>query len=299
MKLRFADFREIRLEDRDIIREHLFRHHPMSCEQNYCNMFNWSPAYQYRWTMHDGRLLVRLDGEGSLLFPCGEYFPPETLALIADMLQENGMDGSIFDVPPAYLDAYPDYGRYFAASTTEDSWDYIYAVEKLHSLSGAKLRKKRNHIAQFERAFPRWKELPLNDATVREYESFVARYYDGVSPEQRGEDDYPALETALKFYAFTGLEGLALHNGDQVVAIALFSRQNAETYTIHFEKSDRNIPGASQMVNLRTAAFLRNRCRYLNREQDMGLPGLRHAKRSYDPEFQLRNYTLERNTAKR
>ncbi len=294
MNPNFADFREVGLDDRQIIQEYISRRNPMSCEQNYCNMYNWSPGYQYRWMVHEDRLIVRLDAEGLLLFPCGEYFPPEKLASLADVMLDHGLEGTVYDVPPEYLAAWPDYECYFAATTTEDSWDYIYSTAKLETLSGPKLRKKRNHISHFEREYPNWKVIPLTDETVIDFERFIARYYEGVPFQEMLDEDYLALEMALKFYAFTGTEGLALHNGEQVVAIAMFSRQNSETYTIHFEKSDLEVPGASQMINLQTARFLRERCRYINREQDMGIPGLRHAKRSYDPEFMLKNFTLER-----
>ncbi|MDD3117567.1 MAG: phosphatidylglycerol lysyltransferase domain-containing protein [Victivallales bacterium] len=292
MTATFADFRKVGLNDRDQIRQYLFRYQSMSCEQNYCNMFNWSPEYRYHWLIADDRLLVRLDGEQVLMFPCGKFMPPEQLRRWSDLLREQGWSGEIYDVPPEYLAYYPDYRRYFTATSDADTWDYIYVTEKLYTLAGPKLRKKRNHLAHFEREFPHWLVLPLNDDTVGEFEQFVAGYYGDIRPEHLPEDDYTALENGLEFYAYTGLEGLALHNSDRVVAIALFSRQSDDTYTVHFEKFDRTIPGASQMINHQTAAHLRSRCRYLNREQDMGLPGLRRAKHSYDPEFMLQDYRL-------
>ena len=294
MNLNIAAFREVGLDDRDPIQSRLFRVGSRSCEQNFCNMFNWGPMYQYRWQLWNDRLLVHLAAENALLFPIGEILSPLQLAALSDQLFEQGLGSTIFDVPPEYLQSWPDYERYFTAVTTEDSWDYIYAAARLDELDGPKLRKKRNHIAQFERAYPNWYLIPLTGDTVRDYERFVDSYYADLPGEQRLADDYPALKTALEFFCYTGIEGLALHTGNAIAAIALFSRQNHDTYTIHFEKTDKAISGASQMINRQTAVHLRSRCCYLNREQDLGIPGLRHAKRSYDPDLMLQNYTLER-----
>ena len=92
------------------------------------------------------------------------------------------------------------------------------------------------------------------------------------------------------------VEGLVLRAGGRVVSFAVYSPVSPDLWTVHFEKTRYEYKGASQYITHRTAAALQGRARLLNREQDLGIPGLRQAKKSYDPLFLLQNYKLVRRT---
>ncbi|MCP3898465.1 MAG: DUF2156 domain-containing protein, partial [Desulfobacteraceae bacterium] len=61
---------------------------------------------------------------------------------------------------------------------------------------------------------------------------------------------------------------------------------------VHFEKADVNFKGTAQVINQETAKYLQKKCRYLNKEQDLGIKGLRQAKMSYYPEMLFEPYGL-------
>jgi hypothetical protein len=93
-----------------------------------------------------------------------------------------------------------------------------------------------------------------------------------------------AMEKAFDHFEDLGLEGLALMADRQMVAFSIFSPLNHDTWNVQFEKSDFDYKGAAQVINHQTALYLKDRCRYINREQDLGIKGLRQAKMSYEPE---------------
>ena len=76
------------------------------------------------------------------------------------------------------------------------------------------------------------------------------------------------------------------------VAFSICSRVNSEQFTVHFEKNDPEFKGSGQIVNQETARALLPFGKYINREQDLGIEGLRHAKMSYRPLVLLRNCNL-------
>lgn len=287
-------FKKISIEDGAIISAFAHNSQRRGCELNFCNMFNWSQSYDYRWQIYKERLIVILLHGDEILFPAGEFFPPRELAEISDAIRATGHRGRIFDVPEEYIEQFPEISEYFGVIHSRASWDYIYLTENLHLLSGRKLRKKRNHISQFERQYSNWHVLPVTSGNVRDCESFLESFYKGVELSEMLEEDYLAISTALKFMSGTGIEGLALYVNNTVAAMALFSRQTEDTWTIHFEKADKDVIGASQVINRETAAYLKGRCKYINREQDLGIDGLRHAKESYEPAFMLKRFILER-----
>jgi len=87
-------------------------------------------------------------------------------------------------------------------------------------------------------------------------------------------------------------EGGILQINGRLIAFSIFSRLNRETADVHFEKSDTTVKGAAQVINQETARSLAGRFSWINREQDLGIDGLRQAKRSYMPDQILMPYTL-------
>ena len=95
-----------------------------------------------------------------------------------------------------------------------------------------------------------------------------------------------ALNRAFSHWRELELEGLVLYVGGQTVAMTMGSRLDAETFDIHFEKADTDYPGAYALINRSFARHIREHhpeVKFLNREDDMGIEGLRKAKLSYHP----------------
>ena len=93
-------------------------------------------------------------------------------------------------------------------------------------------------------------------------------------------------------YRELGLHGLSLLSGGNIEAFAIFSPINSDSWTVHFEKARSDCKGAAQVINQRTAQYLLGKCEYINREQDLGIPGLRQAKQSYLPDRMLKDFLL-------
>ena len=294
INLNYQDFQPVELADRQLLEGYLAQADRMSCEANFCNMFNWGPVYNYRWTINDDLLIVSLDGS-ELLFPMGRNIAPAELAMISDIFRSTGHDGGFIDVPEQYALLHRDeLTPYFDVDTCDDDYDYIYTVDQLVELSGSKLRKKRNLISQFEREYSNWSLQELTQKTAVECISFVEYLYRDTGMDDMQKDDFAALKRAVQYFGPNGIRGLALYVDKRMAAFAMFSHQNHDTYTVHFEKNDREIKGAAQVINHETAKMLRDTCHYINREQDLGVEGLRHAKQSYDPVFMLKNFNLIR-----
>jgi len=292
--LQYQDFRPVERTDQTVIAGFLARAGRLSCEMNFCNIFHWGPVYDYRWAVNDDLLLISLD-RSTLLFPCGRDIRPDELAAVSDLFRAAGHDGNYSDVPDDYVQAHrEELEKYFELDTCEDDYDYIYAVDKLVKLSGAKLRKKRNLISQFEREYTTWHVAELTPETAVPCIPFIEYLYRDTGMDDMQQDDFAAIKRAVQYFGQTGIRGLGLYVNNRLAAFSMFSRQNPEAYTVHFEKNDRDIKGSAQVINQQTAKLLQNSCRYLNREQDLGVDGLRHAKQSYDPEFMLKNHHLIR-----
>ena len=102
-----------------------------------------------------------------------------------------------------------------------------------------------------------------------------------------------AIERALRDREVLGLEGLTVTDGDRILAMTIGSRLSHDTFDIHFEKARADVQGAYAAVNCEFARYLREKypeVKFLDREEDMGLEGLRRAKRSYYPHHMVEKY---------
>lgn len=289
-------FKPIELADRRIFEDKFKVLDRRSCECNFNNLFFWSTVYDERYTEIEDRLLVCAVSINEFMFPVGEFFPPERLAkIIGDICSDPEHCGWIYDVPEKYIMIYDaELRKYFEVETSEDYYDYIYSAEALAELHGERLNKKRNLISQFETEYPDAFSEPLTEANADSVLEFALRINKLISNgSDTLDDEKEALVKTLEHFSGLNAEGLVLKDGNDIIAFAIFSRTNSDTYDIHFEKADREYKGASQVINQQTAELIHQRgIKYINREQDLGLPGLRQAKHSYEPEFLLKRYRL-------
>ena len=282
-----------KLEDQSLIRSYIDLFPPESCEFNFSNLFCWQEIYDYSWFLFKGRLVI-YDGVNKCGFmPLGEAFGPDDLKDLSHRLICMGFEPDISICPREYVDAYPDIERFYTIREERDHAEYIYRVDSLTELTGTKLHKKRNLISQFKRRNPDYSIRPLkaDDFPIaRDFARHIIETRE--KPSQDLEDEFKAIERAFDNFDSLGFEGIAIWVNDRLVAFCVFSRLTHDTYNIQFEKSDLAFNGAAQVINQETAKFLLNKCVYVNREQDLGIKGLRQAKLSYEPERLIVPHTL-------
>ncbi|MCP3967124.1 MAG: DUF2156 domain-containing protein [Lentisphaerae bacterium] len=292
--LNIDDLKPISVEDRDIFLKYLSIQGRMSCECNFASLLSWGSKYDFRWTKYKNYLIVYCGLEKELLMPPGDFMSAEEMKALAEKFRANNMGpGTIYDVPDLYLAKNPNIKDFFEVSCSDDQNDYIYSTSKLCRLDGKRLRKKRNLIKQFQHEYPDFRCVPLDDHNKDKVLAMALAINSKLPQGRFIDEENHALKTAFAHLTEIRLQGVVLYaEGDEIAGMSVFSRLNPETYDIHFEKTNHNYKGASQMLVRQVACALHNRSKYLNREQDMGVPGLRKAKKSLDPVYIYKRYNL-------
>ena len=281
------------LETRSLILDFLGHYPSCSCEYSFVNLFCWQNLYRYSWFFYKDSLVIHDDRSQALFMPIGEDLEPEELFALSKKAVAAGLSGSIGLVPESYVAIRQDLDRYFSITSDRDAADYVYLTEELAELKGNKLHKKRNLISQFKRAYPDYSIVPINEENCKDVMQFERRLLAGRPSVPRSlVEESDAMTMAFSHWNDLGLSGLMLLVKDEIAAFAVFSPLSPDTWDIHFEKSDVSFKGAAQMINYETAKFLEGTARYINREQDLGIPGLRQAKQSYVPHVLIEPYFL-------
>ncbi len=188
----------------------------------------------------------------------------------------------------------------FELSQRRDFFDYLYLREDLQLLKGKKYQPKRNHINKFSSLYDWHFELltPQNASKCLEFEDLWIE--DALSRAPEYKEDYLS-ERKVITYLLENIETLGIFGGiikvgERIVAFSLGSAINRDTFDTHIEKADRNFDGAFTIINREMAVHIPENFVYINREEDLGLEGLRKAKLSYHPLRMIEKYvaTLRR-----
>ena len=203
-------------------------------------------------------------------------------------------------MPETYVTLHPELAADFEITADEGAFDYLYELRHLAEMSGPLLRKKRNLVRQFERLYPDRRIEPVTAANLDETLALAVALNRKLHHTDFLDEENISLEQARKYFEVLEMGGLLLRAAGEAVGFSLYSRMNSDTYDIHFEKADHTVKGAPQFLTAKLAEhLLADGGVCMNREQDMGEPGLRQAKRSLDPSgFVKRHFLQLRQAAK-
>lgn len=173
-----------------------------------------------------------------------------------------------------------------------NQYDYIYLRQELAEVKGKKLKAKRNHINKFLSEHPNFRYVPLTPDLFDECRALEERWLSEVSREDVSNSfttdaERRAMETVFLHWDRLNMQGGSIYVNGQMIAFTYGTAVTNDTFDVCVEKADRHIDGAFNIINQQFASHLPEQFVYLNREEDMGLEGLRKSKLSYHPHILL------------
>lgn len=267
----------------------LFSAPARGCEYSFTNLSLW--GQQNIAFLHGCvALFSHFNGKSIYPYPIGDG---DKKAVIEDILHDAKTRGipcriaGMTDADREELEAM--FPETFTFRTDRDGFDYVYAIDDLADLKGRKFQKKRNHVNKFRTLHPNYEVVPLTMCNMPQAQHMINDWY-RIRMKEDPEGNYLleniALSRACAKFDLLGLDGILLMDEGQVLAVTIGSRMGADTFDIHFEKAREDVEGAYAAVNCEFARYLRLKypdIAYLDREDDLGLEGLRKAKLSYNP----------------
>lgn len=186
----------------------------------------------------------------------------------------------------------------------EGDSDYIYTVEKMAVLPGKDFQKKRNHVSRFLRTYGEdWKfEFYDGETKLSRPEDLMKIYLQWKQEQMQNENDFLVSEEKSfglavdsDIFERLGLIAGVLYVNKEPSAFLIASFTGAECLNVHFEKCIEKVSanGGLSVLNQQFAKSIQEKfpqCKYLNREEDLNIPGLRKSKLSYKPEFLIKKY---------
>lgn len=295
LKVKLENFSPVTLADKKIIMPLLLANDVFFCDYSFANLFMWGDIFKTSWLFYEERLWIYNGYDDLMLMPVGKALTLPELVKVSDMLRRDGKSGNFVLVDQDFVKASQDLNLFFNVEIDLDNGDYIYSSQKLVDLPGNKLHKKRNLINQFLALYPDYRCQPLLPSDLGACLELSEKWCRQRTCEELDFDhETSALKKALGHLDELELQGLKILRGGELFAFSIFSRLSSNMADVHFEKFDPGIKGIGQVINWETAKSLSAKYKYINREQDLGIAGLRQAKKSYSPEYIVSAYFLER-----
>lgn len=288
-------FKELEFEDKEIFDSYLRKDPPLISELTFTNLFIWRHKHRPAWRVAEECLLILFQPEGQSpfgIFPVGEGDKKKALDLLSEELGKVTPDVRICRVDEERVRSQVDSERFTIVSDRDNS-DYVYAAEDLIRLSGNKYHRKKNHLNQFVKKNT-YEYKPLNgelvDACLEMQEAWC-RLRECVEDPGLSSEDLTIREALTRFGKLDYCGAAILMDG-QVEAFSLAEPLNQDTVVVHFEKANPEVPGLYAAINQFFCSNAWSHMKYVNREQDLGIEGLRKAKESYYPHHMINKYTL-------
>lgn len=287
-------FKSPTLSDYEKFAQFFFDEGEFSCEMNFISIYIWKAIYENKFYMDEKTLFFKSRSEdGGYVFslPYGDL--EYGMNLIFEYCKEKDISPNIWTSKGNRFDEFISKYKNYEIIPERDNFDYIYKREDLAKLEGKKYHSKRNHISAFSKKY-NWTYEPLTGENKEEFLEFSEKWYfdradvfdEGLAAEQKALKEILYSNTPINY------KGAIIKIDGRVVAVTLGSPINSKVFDIHFEKADTEFLTAYAVINREFALRELGGYEYINREDDLGIEGLRRAKLSYKPEILLEKYSM-------
>lgn len=270
-------------------------------EYNFTNFYMWRDYYKLRYSIVSDFLCIISVGEDAepfAFFPVGDYQKIEELKYAIISLQEYfkwmGWAFKLKRVSFEQLETIKKLDICYAEVEDRANFDYIYPVKSLATLSGKKLDGKRNHINKFKKLHT-FEYEDVSEANIQDCIKILEQWC-----QQRNYTEHKSLIAerkanydVLKNLSELSVKGALIKVDGVAQAFSVGEQINNDTVVIHIEKANAEIQGLYPLINQQFLSNAWSHLEFVNREQDLGLEGLRKAKMSYNPISFVKKYDIE------
>lgn len=298
------NFKPLALMDRAVMEPYIQAQNFRNSELTFADMYIWRKSWHVEWAIAQDALYIRMRMPGKcLMYPV----MPRDGKLVRSQLELAIEDMRSADLKPVMTSVSEEYIERVRAAmplgwqATElvDFADYVYRANDLITLQGRRYHGKRNHVARFMRAYEgKYIYRPLRACDMPEclrlWDKWYGERVGGMDAEQRVAAAYEREMIGEAFGAMhlLGLCGGVVELDGELIAFTLGERER-DTLLIRLEKALDQYEGIYAFINREFAERGSEGATWINREEDMGIPGLRRSKQSYYPDHMIRKYQLD------
>lgn len=289
------DFKIIEISDKPWIDKLLKLSDFRGCEYCFANNLAWRRLSDTQITRYKDFYISCSRKNGiEFTFPAGQGDYKDVFQAMEEYANEHNVPLTVNSVLPSQIEMLHEIfpNRHFTAISYEDGWDYVYNASDLIKLEGKKYHGKRNHLKKLLQLDYSYE--PLTEKDFDDCITYAAETYnkDNSYDDASKVSEQFAINTFFENFNELGLQGGIIRINGVIEAFTIGERINSDTLGVHIEKANAEITGAYPAINNFFAKSAGNEFTYINREEDLGIEGLRKAKKSYYPAFMIKKHSV-------
>lgn len=272
-----------------------------SCDYTPGNLIMWARFMDYRYAIEEDTLFISCKSQNDMkseafLPPIGKMELKESIATLKEYCENTGKELRLTAVPQEFVEELQSILPHFECEELENWSDYVYDIQKLATLQGKALNKKRNRYNKFIAEQPAYIYNRCTADDITDVVKFLASNREcqhNRKDNMRCYEHWQCMATVRNLLKYEQPAGVLRIDG-RITAFTLGEVFN-DTLFVHIEKADHNIAGASEAINrlfVNDILAEHPELVYANREEDLGDPGLRQVKRAYNPIMMIQRYEM-------
>jgi len=294
--LSLTDFKKVTLEDKPVFDAMYEKYPPVHSDYVFTTMLSWMAYSNYHYAVVDENIVIltKLKNKIRLRPPLGRNnveLVKQTLALAARIKSDEPFGVVSATMKEWMATTFPQL-RFIEH---RDYFDYVYRSSDLANLPGSTYGKIRNRLNKFTKKNAYTTEI-ISEENMDEVHEFFKRWClwrDCESNEILAHEKKAILYSMSHFFDL-GLSGIVIRVNDRIEALAVYEKMSPDTAVVHYEKGSPYFDGIYKAINRETANILQNDVAFINRQEDMGIPGLRKAKMSYHPHHMVEVFHVKK-----
>ncbi|MDD3394582.1 MAG: phosphatidylglycerol lysyltransferase domain-containing protein [Anaerotignum sp.] len=294
----FFQFHPITLDKKPLIESYTKPWGAECSDLSFANMFIWGTDGKMEYAEKDHVLYLKLNFKG---VPVYFWAPiPKAGAEVnyrnavydaIDYMKKLGVEPTFRSVSTPFFEMMQKACPELIVQPTDIAWDYVYEREKLETLAGKKLHGKRNHVNKFLSQYPDFEYKKLEASMIQDCIALYDQWQEEKDEISAGlKEERKSVLLALNHMKELGLVGGVIFIEGKLAAFTLGERLQPHLQLVHIEKAEASYEGIYPMINQQ---YVKNECmdvELINREEDMGIEGMRKAKRAYYPVKMIEKY---------
>lgn len=292
-------FKDIEIDCKNILDKYFDLVDYEACEYCFTTLYMWKDLYNTKYYVEDDFAIVagEYENKGFIILPLAKK---ENMNKAFDFIIKNFEKQhkqihlkAINKEVVEYLQSV--YGDRFEYIEERNNFDYIYDGESLRTLAGRKNQKKRNHLNSFVKEYgDRVEYKKLEEVDFDECINLLKEWSKDKDESIELDSEFKAIKRIFKNYEKLKdtLKISGIYIDSKLEAFSIGEMLNDNMAVIHVEKANADIRGLYPYINQQ---FLLNEfsdVEFVNREEDLGIEGLRKAKLSYHPVKFAEKYTV-------
>lgn len=288
-------FQEISLNDKNLIDRYLKQENFMISDISFGNLFIWRLARKIKLCIISDCLIIETTYENQspfCFFPIGLGDKKSALKTLNDYYKNKGQKLIFHSLEKKNIELLKEvFGDEISPILNRDRSDYIYRTKDLIELVGRKYHKKKNHLNRFLEEYKGFTFELIGENNLTELLKTWKKW--GKAGDDKGlQNESKGIISVFKNYMNLGLLGGFLRYNGEIIAFSFGEIISKNLCIIHIEKADIKYKGVYQAINQQILLHCFKDITYVNREEDLGIEGLRKAKMSYNPEIILEKYEV-------